>query len=134
VQQQLVAAGVTVLNPVSGGGSVVWGITTSQSGFPEEQEISIVFIRDRVAKVLRAGFRGFIGTAETSNTATVLNTEAVILLNSLISQGLITAYQGLTVLQDSVDPRQWDISVSIKPTYPINWIYITVTVGDLATG
>jgi len=131
VLTQLAAAGVTTLQPVAGGGRVVWGITTSQSGFPEEQEISIVFIRDRVAKVLRAGFAGFIGTPQTAGTANALNTEAVILLNSLVSQGLITNYAGLTVIQDSVDPRQWDISVNVQPTYPINWIYITVSVGNL---
>lgn len=131
VLQQLSAAGVTTLNPVSGGGRVVWGITTSQSGFPEEQEISIVFIRDRVAKILRSGFSGFIGTPQTTNTATALSTEATILMNSLITQGLITAFTGLTVSQDQVDPRQWDIAVSISPTYPINWIYIKVTVGNL---
>jgi hypothetical protein len=131
VLQQLSAAGVTTLNPVAGGGRVVWGITTSQSGFPEEQEISIVFIRDRVAKILRSGFQGFVGTPQTANTATALSTEATILLNSLITQGLITAFSGLTVKQDSVDPRQWDIAVNISPTYPINWIYIQVTVGNL---
>jgi hypothetical protein len=133
VQTQLVAAGVTVLNPVSGGGKVVWGITTSQSGFPEEQEISIVFIRDRVAKTLRAGFQGFVGTPQTPNTPNALSTEAVLLLNSLIGQGLITAFQGLSVQQDQLDPRQWNISVSISPTYPINWIFIKVTVGNLGS-
>ncbi len=133
VLEQLASAGVTTLQPVSGGGRVVWGITTSQSGFPEEQEISIVFIRDRVAKVLRSGFSGYIGVPQTPNTATELNTEAVILLNSLITQGLITQFIGLTVVQDPVDPRQWDISVSVAPTYPINWIYIKVSVGNLGT-
>lgn len=131
VLEQLAAAGVTTLQPVAGGGRVVWGITTSQSGFPEEQEISIVFIRDRVAKVLRRGFAGFIGTPQTATTAIALNTEAIILLNSLISQGLITAFKGLTVIQDSVDPRQWNIAVSVQPVYPINWIYIKVTVANL---
>lgn len=131
VLEQLAAAGVTTLQPVAGGGRVVWGITTSQSGFPEEQEISIVFIRDRVAKVLRAGFSGFIGTPQLATTATSLNTEAVILLNSLISQGLITAFKGLSVQQDSVDPRQWNVAVSVQPVYPINWIYIKVTVANL---
>jgi len=131
VLEQLAAAGVTTLQPVAGGGKVVWGITTSQSGFPEEQEISIVFIRDKVAKTLRAGFAGFIGIPDGPNTAAQLNTEAVILLNEMISQGLITAYKGLAVMRDSVDPRQWDIAVSVQPTYPINWIYITVSVGNL---
>jgi hypothetical protein len=132
VLEQLAQAGVTTLQPVAGGGNVVWGITTSQSGFPEEQEISIVFIRDRVAKVLRAGFSGFIGSPQDQNTGVALNAEAVILLNSLVSQGLLTTYANLSVVQDSVDPRQWDVSVSVSPAYPINWIYIKVNVGQLS--
>lgn len=131
VLEQLAAAGVCTLQPVAGGGRVVWGITTSQSGFPEEQEISIVFIRDRVAKTLRAGFQGFIGQAETPTTQVSLNTEAVLLLNAMISQGLITAFKGLTVQRDSLDPRQWNIAVAVQPTYPLNWIYIKVSVGNL---
>lgn len=129
--EALATAGVTTLQPVAGGGRVVWGITTTQSGFPEEQEISIVFIRDRVAKTLRAGFQGFIGLAETPNTGAVLNTRGVILLNSLVSQGLITQYKDLAVQRDDVDPRQWNISVRVQPTYPVNFIYIKVSLGQL---
>ena len=131
VLEQLVSSGVTTLQPVSGGGLVVWGITTSQSGFPEEQEISIVFIRDRVSKTLRAGFQGFIGLAEDENTASVLNTRAVILLNSLVAQRLITAYANLSVARDGVDPRQWNITVNVQPTYPVNFIYIKVSLGQI---
>ncbi len=129
--EALAAAGVCTLQPVAGGGRVVWGITTTQSGFPEEQEISIVFIRDRVAKTLRAGFAGFIGQAETPDTPAILNTRAVILLNSLVSQRLITAYKDLNVVRDEVDPTQWNVSVRVQPTYPINFIYIKVSVGQL---
>jgi Phage tail sheath protein. len=129
--EQLATAGVTTLQPVSGGGRVVWGITTTQSGFPEEQEISIVFIRDRVAKTLRAGFQGFIGNPESANTGAILNTRGVILLNSLVSQGLITQYADLAVVKDSVDPRQWNVSVRVQPTYPVNFIYIKVSLGQL---
>jgi hypothetical protein len=129
--ENLAAAGVTTLQPVSGGGRVVWGITTSQSGFPEEQEISIVFIRDRVAKSLREGFAGYIGLPETPETAAVLNTRAVILLNALISQGIITNFADLTVKRDSVDPRQWNISVRVQPAYPVNFIYIKVALGQI---
>lgn len=129
--ERLAAAGVTTLQPVAGGGRVVWGITTTQSGFPEEQEISIVFIRDRVAKTLRAGFAGFPGTPESANTGAILETRAVILLNSLVSQGLITAFADLSVARDSVDPTQWNISVRCQPTYPVNFIYIKVSIGQL---
>jgi hypothetical protein len=129
--EALATAGVTTLQPVAGGGKIVWGITTTQSGFPEEQEISIVFIRDRVAKTLRAGFQGFIGNAESANTGAILNTRGVILLNSLVSQGLITQYKDLSVARDDVDPRQWNITVRVQPTYPVNFIYIKVSLGQV---
>jgi hypothetical protein len=129
--EQLSQAGVSTLQPVSGGGRIIWGITTTQSGYPEEQEISIVFIRDRVAKTLRAGFAGFIGNAESADTGAILNTRAVILLNSLVAQGLITNYKDLSVKRDDVDPRQWNITVRVQPTYPVNYIYIKVSLGQL---
>lgn len=129
--EQLASAGVTTLQPVAGGGRVVWGLTTSQSGFPEEQEISVVFIRDRVAKIMRAGFAGFIGNAITTDTPAILNTRAVVLLNSLVSQGILTAYKDLSVQQDDVDPRQFDVSVRVAPTYGLNWVYIKINVGQL---
>jgi hypothetical protein len=129
--EQLSAAGVTTLQPVAGGGRIVWGRTTTQSGFPEEEEISIVFIRDRVAKVLRTGFGGFIGNAETPDTQAILNTRAIILLNSLVSQGLISQYADLSVARDGVDPRQWNIAVRVQPTYPVNFIYIKVSLGQI---
>lgn len=129
--EALAAAGVCTLQPVAGGGRVVWGKTTSQSGFPEEQEISIVFIRDRVAKTLRAGFQGFVGLPESPTTGVVLQTRATLLLNSLVAQGLITAYADLSVVRDSVDPTQWNVSVRVQPTYPVNFIYIKVSVGQL---
>lgn len=131
VLEQLATAGVCTLQPVAGGGRVIWGITTSQSGFPEEQEISIVFIRDRVAKTLRAGFAGFIGNPESPDTGAILNTRAVLLLNSLVSQSLITNYKDLSVKRDDVDPRQWNITVRVQPTYPVNFIYIKVSLGQL---
>jgi hypothetical protein len=129
--EQLSTAGVTTLQPVAGGGRVIWGITTSQSGYPEEQEISIVFIRDRVAKTLRGGFEGYIGNPESEDTEATLNTRAVILLNALISQGLLTNFANLVVQRNEADPRQYDISVKVQPTYPVNWIYIKVSIGQI---
>ena len=55
----------------------------------------------------------------------------MLLLNSLVSQGLITAYKDLAVVRDSVDPTQWNVSVRCQPTYPINFIYIRVSLGQL---
>jgi hypothetical protein len=134
VTLQLVQAGVTVLSPVAGGGNVVWGVTTSQSGFIEEQEISIVFIRDRIAKAFRAGFQGYIGIAEDNNTASKLTGTANAMLNAFVSQGLITAYTNLVIAQDPVDPRQYDISVAVQPSYPLDFVYISVSIGQTSNG
>jgi hypothetical protein len=127
----LAAAGVTSLASVSGGGNVLWGLTTTQSGFVEEQEISIVFIRDAIAKALRAGFAGFIGLPQNVDEVATLTTRAISMLNGFISQQLITAYQNLSVQQDATLPTQWNISVSVQPVYPVNFIYISVGIGQL---
>jgi hypothetical protein len=127
----LAAAGVAVLQPVAGGGIVVWGKTTTQSGFPEEEEMSIVFIRDRIAKSLRIGFAGFIGMPEDSDVIPMLTTRAVGLIKGFISQKLITDFTSLVVRRDAVDPRQWNISVKVQPTYPVNWIFIRVGIGTI---
>jgi hypothetical protein len=129
--ESLAASGVTTLQPVAGGGKVLWGITTTQSGFAEEQEISIVFIRDRIAKTFRSSFAGYVGLPETSTTGATLGNHAINVLNAFINQGLITAYADLSVQRDSVDPRQWNIRVKVQPTYPVNWIYIRVGVGTI---
>jgi len=130
--ESLFQAGVCVVSPVSGGGNVLWGLTTTQSGYPEEQEISIVFIRDRIAKQMRAGFAGYIGNPEDLDTQGTLTARAVAMMNSFITQGLITNFANLSVINDPVEPRQWDITVAVQPVYPINWIYITVGVGTIA--
>jgi hypothetical protein len=132
VLQNLSAAGIAVVQPIAGGGQIVWGQTTTQSGFPEEEEISIVFIRDRIAKSLRAGMDGFIGTAEQPDTQATLLTRAIALLRGFQGQGLITDFTQPTVVRDPIEPRQWNITVKVQPTYPINWIYVTIDVGIIA--
>lgn len=129
--ESLASSGVTVLQPVSGGGRVVWGITTTQSGFAEEQEVSIVFIRDRIAKTMRKSFAGYIGLPESADTAADMSTQAVKVLNAFVSQNLITGYKDVTVKKDSTEARQWNISCKVAATNPINWIYINVGVGTL---
>jgi len=129
--ENITKAGITLFEPVLGGGRCVWSKTTSQSGFAEEEELSIVFIRDKIAKDVRLGCAGFIGTVETPTFATSLQTRILSLLNSFVSQGLITEYAGITVKKNNVDPRQYDITFRVVPAYPVNWIYIKFELGTL---
>jgi hypothetical protein len=130
VLEQLGLAGVTILQPVQGGGRIKWGITTTQSGFVEEQEISIIFIRDRIAKSLRTGFGAFIGLPDSDDLGSMLTARANALLDSF-KGSLITDAQDLAVIRDPVNPTKWDISVRVAPIYPCNQIFISVSVGLL---
>lgn len=123
--------GVTVLQPVVGGGRVLAGRTTSQSGFVEDEEISIIFIRDRVKQVLRDSLRPFIGTVEDQNTQGVMSSRVASIMSALVSQGLITRYDSIRVERDKVDPRQWNVYLRFQPAYPINYIFIDIEVGVL---
>jgi len=129
--ENITRAGITLVEPVLGGGRVVWGKTTSQSGFPEEEEISIVFIRDKIAKDVRLGCQGFIGVAETPAFGTSLQSRIITILNAFISQGLITEYADVKVKRDTVDPRQWNVTFRVVPSYPVNWIYIKFELGTV---
>lgn len=122
-------AGITVVQPVTGGGRVQHGKTTTQSGYPEEEEISIIFIRDHLARTMRRSFQAFIGQPEDVTLIPSLTARALGLLNAFVSQNLITAYRNLSISRDETEPRQWNIVVEVQPNYPINWIFIDISVG-----
>jgi len=126
--------GATVLQPVIGGGRVLAGRTTSQSGFVEDEEISVMFIRDAAKKALRAGMKPFIGTVEDENTQAVLTSRVIALMSALLSQGLITNFSNVRVERDKVDPRQWNVFVRFQPAYPINYVFIDIEVGVSSFG
>jgi len=121
--------GITVVQPVTGGGRVLHGKTTTQSGNAEEEEISIVFIRDHIARTMRRSFQAFIGQPEDPTLIPSMTARAIALLNAFVSQNLITAYRNLSVSRDDVEPRQYNIVLEVQPNYPVNWIFIDISVG-----
>lgn len=131
IRGRLVDAGICLLQPATGGGTVIWGRTTTASGFPEEEELSIIFIRDRIAKDMRTAFLGFVGQAEGPTLQGSLMARATGVLESFIGRGLITSYRDLKVIRDKVDPRQWNITVQVQPVYPVNYIFIRIGIGIL---
>lgn len=129
VLNQLGNAGITVVQPVTGGARVQHGKTTTQSGYPEEEEISIIFIRDYIAKTMRDSFSAFIGQPEDITFIPSLTSRALGLLNAFSSQNLITAYRNLSISRDEVEPRQYNVVVEVQTNYPINWIFVDISVG-----
>jgi hypothetical protein len=129
--ENLAVAGICVVQPAVGGGKVQWGKTTTQSGFPEEEELSIIFIRDRIAKSMRSAFQAYPGMPETNTFQGTLIARTNNVMQSFISSGYITSFTDLKVVRDKVEPRQWNITVKVQPVYPINWIYIKVNIGTI---
>ena len=123
--------GATVVQPVSGGGRVLAGRTTSNTGYVEDEEISVVFIRDRVKQVLRDSLDGYIGTVENENTQGIIGSRVISIMSALVSQGLVTNFENIKVSRDKVDPRQWNVFLRFQPAFPINYIFIDIEVGVL---
>jgi hypothetical protein len=130
ILNRLGAVGATVLQPVVGGGLVLAGRTTSQSGFVEDEEISIMFIRDRVKQVLRDTLKPFVGTVENVNTLGVITSKVVQTMAALVSQGLITGFENVKVEKDKIDPRQWNVLLRFIPAYPINFAFVDLEVSS----
>jgi hypothetical protein len=128
----LQASGICILQPTGPNAcTVIDGFTTTQSGAPEEQEISVVMIRDQVSKSFRGLFKPNIGREQRTETQTDFNVIASTGLDGFKGNGWITAYQGVSVQQDKVEPRQWNIKAAVQPSYGITWIWINVAVGYL---
>ena len=129
ILDRLGGAGATVIQPIPGGGRVLAGRTTSQSGYVEDEEISIVFIRDRVKQVLRQSLAGFIGGVQGPDTLSLISARTKVIMTGLSSQGLITSFGNIRASRDKVDPRQINIFLQFVPTYPINYVFIDIEVG-----
>jgi len=126
---ELGGVGATVLQPVTGGGVVLAGRTTSQSGYVEDEEISIIFIRDAVKKILRGSLKGYIGGVQSSDTNSLISVRVSSIMSAMVSQGLVTSYKNVRVEQDKVDPRQINVYLQFSPAYPINYVFIDIEVG-----
>jgi len=129
ILDKLGGEGATVVQPIPGGGRILAGRTTSQSGVVEEEEISIVFIRDRVKQVLRNSLKSFIGGVQGPDTLSLMSAKTKTIMTGLSSQGLITSFSNIRVARDKVDPRQLNVFLQFVPAYPINFVFIDLEVG-----
>lgn len=124
--------GITVVEPLSSGGRVVYGLTAVQSGNPVEEEISVVRIRDFVAKTAREVLENrFVGTVIDDRTVPGVKTTTEAILGSLVSQRIITEFANVVARVDPIEPRQVNVGFDIAPVFPLNWIFIEFSIGVL---
>ncbi|MFA5023439.1 MAG: hypothetical protein WC523_00580 [Patescibacteria group bacterium] len=123
--------GISVVQPVTGGGQILHCKTTTSSGDPLEEEPSVVFIRDNTAQSLRDALSGFIGQPQDPTLTASITSVVVKVLQSLTAKGYLAAYRNINVVRDEVDPRQINVSVEVEPILPLDWIYVDISVGIL---
>lgn len=121
-------AGALVVVPIAGGGKMLWARTTVGSGAPEEEEISVVGVRDQVARTIRASLATYIGRIQTATLIPEVNAGIAKLLRALVGQGLLAGFGNITVRRNEIEPRQIDISCEINPVVGVNWIFVDMTV------
>lgn len=128
----LASDGITIVEPLASGGRVRHGLTTTNSGSSEEEEPSILRVRDYVAKQSRTTLENrFVGGVITSTTLGEVKITQEKLLDAFVSQRLISQYASIQVTQDSTEPRQVNVAFDIQPVYPLNWIRIDFSIGLL---
>ncbi len=124
----LAANGVCAFKTKAGVIRVHHGVTTSTKN-PNQQEISVVQIKDYVIKNVRSVLESnFIATKQTAETPTAIETSTKDTLAALATAGVIIKYGNVKAEVDETDPRRINLRFDIYPSYPLNWIYITFSI------
>lgn len=124
----MAASGVLLFEENAGIITIRHGMTTNVST-SEDNEISVMLIRDHVIKGTRTALDAlYIGTASVEDTNAQIETDLKSILNTFKDDGSITKYDSINVTQNSSDSTRWDVEFRIYPAYPINYIYITFTI------
>ena len=90
-------------------------------------ELKITRIKDFIARTMRDSLGAMFINTRNVGTITLesIKSACSLLLGGIIQLRDIVSYQNLTVVQNSVDPRQVDVSFQIRPSWDINWILVT---------
>jgi hypothetical protein len=111
----------------SGGRIAVRHALSTDNSTIVNSELKITRIKDYIAKLMRNSLEKIFINTRNLGGVTLSSVKGVctLLLDGVVSLRDIVAYQNLTVVQSSVDPRQIDVSFQIRPTWDVNWILVT---------
>jgi hypothetical protein len=127
--------GITIIenNPTQGL-RVRDGITCDPTSV-ESQEISVVRQLDYTAQTVRDLLDlNIVATKITASTLANVQTLVKTALQNLVDTQIIYGYQNIAAKIDTSDPRQIDVSFSVRPAYPCKYIEITIAVSSSLQG
>ena len=126
----LVRGGVTPLESVSGTVSVVRGITTrtktGDAGDRTRRELSTILVVDDVIPSVRSALRSKFSRAKnTPQSRGAIRAQVVLELENKLSREIITAYDNVTVTENSQDPARCLVDFSFTVAHGLNQIWLT---------
>lgn len=121
---QVAQGGVTVLETKSGAVTVMMGLTTDLTS-TLTRDPRIIETKQFIQKGVRTVCDPFIGRKLVGGVTTDVKRALHSYFGSLVSLNLISAFQGITVEVDALDPTIINVSVYYKPMFGVNWITVT---------
>ncbi len=137
--QQLGAGGCLALKSEGGVVTIVDQLTTDPTS-ADTAELSVISSKRLVKRTLRDGLNNIYtskGKVITPTMVSAVEASVASLLQSLINDGELFAYgekddptTGETIIrakQNTLEPRQIDVTCSVKLLYPLKWITVTTS-------
>jgi len=123
----MAATGITILEEYGNVIIVRHGMTCDTTT-PNKNEISVVQIKDYVAKMLRMSLENsFVGRKIVPETIVGIKAATEAQLGRLQVNQIIYGFKSVSVTEDPYDPTQLNVDFQMKPIYPLNYIMITIT-------
>jgi hypothetical protein len=85
-------------------------------------------IADYVAQQFRSNLQQFIGRKLVDSLVTDITVVSNGLLKNLVDLQIIAGYESLSVIQNSQDPTEVDVTVTFKPIFSLLYLSVTFTV------
>lgn len=124
----LTSIGVTVLE-LKGASVVVRRSITADSTSIASQEPSIVDSLDQVASETREALENrFEGTKIGKNTKAEVEAATTTFLDRFVADEIIGDFRNVVATQNSVEPRQFDITAEVLPIFPFLWGTLNLTI------
>lgn len=124
----LTSLGITVVE-MRGGVPTVRRAVTADTSSIAAQEPSIVRAFDKVAGEMRVALEDkFVGTKIVPLVNKDIEASAETLLNAYVASEIIGGFRNVKAVQNSVEPRQFDISFEAIPVFPFLWGFIDISI------
>ncbi len=126
----LIRGGVTAAESVAGTVSVVRGVTTrtTTAGAADStwKDLSAILVVDDVIPAIRNALKSrFRRAKNTGQSRGAIRSQVVLELENKLDREIITAYDGVSVVQDSEEPSRCLVDFAFTVTHGINQIWLS---------